>query len=315
MLLAHKSNEEIENEIIAIVRKERSLGVEGVLYFCEVVKRRMHLAGKHSSLFSYLIGKGYTRDQALVRKDAVLLLVELPTLVHYFVNAAFTLSSLHYIRQIFRREQRRRRKEKLPELTQERKFEVVRKLLRESTRDTRRMLAEEFPECHLSTERTRPVAGNKTEITFSCTEDELKVYEELKDMWGHKNYERSWQVFFADLGFDALKREKAARAKTIDEEKVGTPEKMSYQKARRRYRSVHVDRLVRNLAGDRCEHRDPVTDERCECTHALQIDHIVALALGGVDHPENMRLLCGSHNRYAAWKQGQHRPDSKEIYN
>ncbi len=309
MNFAHKTNQEIEREVKRIVASELSLVIEGILYFCEVVKRQMHLAGRNSSLFSYLVDKGYTRDQALVRKDAVLLLLELPELKSDFVNRHLSMSALHHMRQVFRREQRRRKKAKLEPLPRQRKIEVARQVSRGSSRDTRRILAEEFPECHGSRESTRPLAGNRTEIVFTCSAEELQMFEELKDLWGHKNHERSWAVLFADLAFGALKRRKDAMAKSINLEKVGTPQVLSYGKARRRYRNVHVERLVWNRAGQRCEHIDPVTRERCECTHALQIDHIVALALGGHDHPDNMRLLCGPHNRYAAWAQGLRRPD------
>jgi hypothetical protein len=308
MNLMHKTNKEIETEVANIVRSEISLIIEGIFYFCEVVRRNLHLAGRHSSLFSYLVDLGYTRDQAFVRKDAVLLLIELPELKSAFVNRHLTMSSLHHMRQVFRRDQRRRKKEKLEPLTRERKLEVARQLSRESSRDTRRTLAEEFPECHGSRENTRPVAGGKTEILFCCSDDEHKAFEELKDLWGHKNHERSWQVLFADLAYDALKRRKAAMAKPVDMEKVGTPQALSYAEARTSYRNVHVERLVWNRAGNRCEHVDLLIGERCTCTHALQIDHVVPLALGGLDHPDNMRLLCGPHNRYAAWKQGLRRP-------
>lgn len=304
MNLMHKTNQEIEAGVNRIVAAEFNLIVEGGLYFIEVVRRNLHLSGTHSSLFAYLVSKGYTRDQALVRKDAVLLLVELPELKHLFVRRALSMSALHQMRQIFRREQRRRKGDRLEPLTRERKLEVARRLSRESSRDIRRSLAEEFPECHASRERTRPVAGGMTEITFSCTEAELKKFEELKDIWGHKNHERSWQVLFADLAVEALKRRKAAMAKSVNLEKVGTPEEMLYERARTRYRNVHVTRLVWNRAGSQCEHLDPLSGERCDCTHALEIDHIVPLALNGLDHPDNMRLLCGPHNRYAAWKFG-----------
>jgi hypothetical protein len=310
MNFAHKTNKEIEAEVTRIVGSELSLMIEGILYFCEVVQRKLHLAGRHSSLFSYLTNKGYTRDQALVRKDAVLLLLELPELKSDFVNRHLSMSALHHMRQIFRREQRRRKKAKLESLPRARKLEVARQLSQESSRDTRRILAEEFPECHGSRESTRAVAGNRTEIVFSCSAEELQMFEELKDLWGHKNHERSWAVLFADLAFDALKRRKDAMAKSINLEKVGTPQKISYAKARTRYRSVHVQRLVWNRAGHRCEHWDPLTGEHCECTHALEVDHIVPLALGGFDHPDNMRLLCGPHNRFAAWKHGLQQPET-----
>jgi len=312
MNFAHKTNKQLEADVTRIVKSEIHLMIEGILYFCEIVKRNIHLAGKHSSLFSYLVSKGFTRDQALVRKDAVLLLVELPELRDLFVNRALSMSTLHYMRQTFRREQRRRQAEKMDPLVRIRKLEVARKLAKESSRDARRGLAEEFPECHGSRESTRPVADNKTEITFSCSDEELKNYEQLKDLWGHKNHERSWQVLFADLASDALRKRKIAMAKPIDQAKVGTPQTLSYHQARKRYRNVHVERLVWTRAENRCEHFDPVNGERCECTHALQVDHIIPLALGGLDHSSNMRLLCGPHNRYAAWKMGLHRTNKEQ---
>lgn len=35
----------------------------------------------------------------------------------------------------------------------------------------------------------------------------------------------------------------------------------------------------------------------CESTHGLQIDHIVALALGGRDADENLETLCEDHHK------------------
>jgi hypothetical protein len=240
MHLSHKSNIEIEAELHRIVKRERSAVIESVLYFSEIVKRNIHLSGKHSSLYAYMVNMGFTRDQALVRKDAVQLLLELPQLTTQFINGAFTISSLHHMRQVFRREARRRKKEKLSELTSATKLEVARKLIQESSRDTRRMLAEEFPECHLSIERTRPVADGKTEILFSCDDEELKVFNELKDIYGHKNHERSWQVLFADLAKDALKRHKKLVSRRVDEQKVGTPEYLPICRIKKLERDIEV---------------------------------------------------------------------------
>ena len=39
---------------------------------------------------------------------------------------------------------------------------------------------------------------------------------------------------------------------------------------------------------------------RCGSTRDIQIDHIVPFALGGRSSPENLRLLCGKHNRLEA---------------
>ena len=39
---------------------------------------------------------------------------------------------------------------------------------------------------------------------------------------------------------------------------------------------------------------------RCEAAHALQVDHIVPVALGGASTRDNLRLLCAKHNRLEA---------------
>ena len=39
---------------------------------------------------------------------------------------------------------------------------------------------------------------------------------------------------------------------------------------------------------------------RCQCRKGLQVDHIQPFAAGGTHHPDNLRLLCGAHNRLAA---------------
>ena len=40
--------------------------------------------------------------------------------------------------------------------------------------------------------------------------------------------------------------------------------------------------------------------QRCGCRHALQYDHIVAIADGGSSTVENLRLLCPAHNQLEA---------------
>lgn len=40
--------------------------------------------------------------------------------------------------------------------------------------------------------------------------------------------------------------------------------------------------------------------QRCESRHALEFDHVVPLAQGGVTRADNLRLLCPAHNQYEA---------------
>ena len=49
-------------------------------------------------------------------------------------------------------------------------------------------------------------------------------------------------------------------------------------------------------AQHQCEYR--VGDKRCTQTKYLEIDHIKPRALGGSNHPDNLRVLCREHNQY-----------------
>ena len=40
--------------------------------------------------------------------------------------------------------------------------------------------------------------------------------------------------------------------------------------------------------------------QRCGCRHALQYDHVIAVADGGASTVENVRLLCPAHNQLEA---------------
>ncbi|MCA9757158.1 MAG: HNH endonuclease [Candidatus Eisenbacteria bacterium] len=86
-------------------------------------------------------------------------------------------------------------------------------------------------------------------------------------------------------------------------------------------RSRHVAAETRDLVferdGGRCTFVDP-GGRRCNATRVLQIDHIQPYCLGGTHEPENLRLLCGRHNRAEAERllgiRGSHRRrDSQRV--
>jgi hypothetical protein len=53
-----------------------------------------------------------------------------------------------------------------------------------------------------------------------------------------------------------------------------------------------------------CEYTSPHNGKRCEGKYQLQIDHIIPLAKGGGNHPENLRILCRTHNLAEARRWG-----------
>lgn len=52
------------------------------------------------------------------------------------------------------------------------------------------------------------------------------------------------------------------------------------------------------------EYIDQTSGTKCSSTFQLQVDHVHPLALGGSNQPENLRVLCRTHNQLAATHLG-----------
>ena len=66
-------------------------------------------------------------------------------------------------------------------------------------------------------------------------------------------------------------------------------------------RTRHVPNATRRAVFARDGHRCSFVSEdgtRCSVTHDLQVDHVERYAHGGSHDVENLRLLCGAHNRW-----------------
>jgi 5-methylcytosine-specific restriction endonuclease McrA len=72
-----------------------------------------------------------------------------------------------------------------------------------------------------------------------------------------------------------------------------------------------VRRTVLKRTNGACAFIDPITKKTCGSRHQIEIDHILPLALGGDNQPENLRTLCREHNRLMAqWALGRPLLDS-----
>ncbi len=67
--------------------------------------------------------------------------------------------------------------------------------------------------------------------------------------------------------------------------------------------SRHIPRTTRKEVFDRDGHRCTYVaadGTQCTATHDLQVDHVQPFALGGTNESDNLRVLCGAHNRRRA---------------
>jgi hypothetical protein len=60
--------------------------------------------------------------------------------------------------------------------------------------------------------------------------------------------------------------------------------------------SIHLKRATWSRARAQCEFKND-SGERCPATSALEIDHRFPVSLGGASSPQNLQLLCRTHNQ------------------
>src|SRR5690606_35598038 len=68
----------------------------------------------------------------------------------------------------------------------------------------------------------------------------------------------------------------------------------------RTYLQFPLRRIVLERASEHSTYVDPGSGRRCKSRHNLQIEHILPVARGGTNAPENLTVLCGQHNRLRA---------------
>ena len=266
-----------------MIQKERDLVSEVLRHLREVESRQLYLARGYSSMFAFCTGLlGYSEAEAHIRIQAMRLIKSLPTVERQIEEGSISLSVAAQAQSCFRRER----------VGENEKLEIVNELIGASTRQAERKLAARFPN-KPRPEIEKPISEELTRIEFTATKQQLQKFHRLKGLLAHKNFEGRYDLLFEELADLALKK--------LDAPLLGAPQG---QKQRTRYIPISTRKLVWRRAGDQCQYRDPSSGKRCDCKHALQIDHIQEFANGGSNELENLQLLCGAHNRWRSQAQG-----------
>jgi hypothetical protein len=270
------NNLELELALADSVRRERSCLAEVLKYLREVEKRRLYLERGYSSLFAYCTGKlGYSEPEAMLRIQAMRLMRAVPEAAKKIEEGKLSLSVAAKIQSAVKE-------------APEKEKELVRELSGASKREAEKKLAEVFPQ-EVRPEKARPVNENKVEIRFTVTREEYELFQKLMDRKAHANFERKYEQLFTALAKAELK--KLEGKQTEDALPHGPDEVKS------RHIPAVIKRKVWRRDEGRCQYRSP-GGHPCNEQHGLQLDHIKPFAQGGATTEENLRLLCGAHNRW-----------------
>jgi hypothetical protein len=127
-------------------------------------------------------------------------------------------------------------------------------------------------------------------VKFTASRAMREKLELARDLMSHTNPKGELAVVLVDLLIAELEKKKQGR--------TNRPQKKS-----RPAKDTHVTRAARREVVERDGWRCSFVandGRRCDARGFLEFDHETPRGHGGSSQPENLRLLCRAHNRWAA---------------
>lgn len=276
------SDQDILNATKNLARTERNILNKILHHLKEIDRRRLYSQLKCKSLLHYCTQElNYSEDQAYRRIKAMKLLKEFPEIEEKIANGSLHLGHLTLASQMFRAEARAGQPR-----AHKSKFEVIsameNKNRREAEMTIRKMAT--VPLEQLKPESRRAI-GNSIELRFTISHDLEQKIEKVKGLWAHKcPHMTTAQLIekFCDLAIVNHEKDLARAEIRVAQSKSSASRSIPSNLRRQIWK------------------RDNSKCTNCGSKYALQVDHIVPVAMGGDSSPENLRLLCRSCNQRSA---------------
>ena len=296
MTLKNLSDEVLIERLKKLVQEEREILISVLHHLREVERRRLFAKYQCASLFVYAVTElKYSESQADRRISAMRLLRDVPQrdtaqIEAKITSGALSLTNLVLAQTLFSKEKKAGR-----QMDAEAKLMVLSQLENQSTRRAEKIV------CGISPE----MQARKKELHFNLIEDD-SLREKLLRLKGHFAHAQP-NMNLTDL-LHRLCDEKLDRINKLKSPSApGTRRKANTTTAAFAPRVAGESRVASDprppsQAEVRRQvwRRDKGRCSNCHSTFALEIDHILPRAAGGLSTLENTRLLCRTCNQRAA---------------
>jgi 5-methylcytosine-specific restriction endonuclease McrA len=229
------------------------------------------------------------------------------------------------------------REEKLTgqKLPKEKKAEIVESITRKTMAKAEIELFKLLPETASHPANfERRVSEHATRLNLTVPNDVMEMLIRLKELWAHVDPRMDHlEVIRRSLKMTLQKVDPAQKKSSVKKEQLKVREdvqtSMNAQREstqsltdsvkhrgtkRPTYYRKELDLALWERAESQCEFIDEKTGRRCSCRFRLQREHVIPLALGGLNELSNMQLLCATHNQLRARRIfGDKKIDSYQI--
>src|SRR5437868_1189193 len=320
-----------------ITTHERGVTILALRHLREIEVRGLFVDMGYSSMYECCLKRfKYSEGQTQRRLSSARLMTELPEIEKQIQSGSLNVTNLSKFQSFVKAE-----KAANHTLSKQDKLSLIAQCENKATRQVEKELIERSHQPALLAEKfhktSQVLSDNPEYVKFEVLLDptQQKLLQEFKDLYAHELQDSanvSVLKFLLEKAVQHKKKKLGLHPKKVPEQTPtqklattpeATPETHSKpsratnaslpsakavavtipkQTTLRKAVKISTQRLIWQRAQNCCEYRDGISKVKCTSSFALQIDHIVPIAIGGSDEVSNLQLLCRAHNSRRAVK-------------
>lgn len=275
------SNHELLTRLKSVAHCERKLETRFISYLIEIERRKLYAEEGYSSLFRYLVETlGYAESCALKRIQIARKASRHPRLIEY-LDGRISLTAMSKL---------------CPFLNADNIETLLEECVKKSVAQVERVIVRHFPKADIKDRVRRsaiPLSIDRVHVSFSASTEFSEKLERLRALLSHRYPAGKLEDLLGDA-VDVLLAK--LEPKQIVVARCAKPKRLENRHIPRRIRDE-----VATRDGRKCTYVSH-NGKSCGETAFMQVDHILPWAWGGAHRVDNLRILCGTHNRLMATK-------------
>lgn len=308
-LIKVMASETLENQFSNLVKTERKITHDILIFLQEIDKRSHHLSLGYSSLGEYLIKKHhYSEGSAFRRISAMRMLSAVPEVKQKLIEGNLNLSQLAMAQSAVLKKQRTAK----TKISNGEKRELLLKIENQSTPATQSLLMDNLD---IDLQQKKAVTHGKDEsvyLNLKFTKEEFKTIKECLNLLSHQAADyKSLLLLLSSKFLKSKKQNIEKQASKISEIKTqgnfvaksDRSKNLRKKNPRSRYISAEIKKKIFIRDQFKCQFKAN-NNHICGSKKFLQVHHIKPFAKGGENTLENLSLRCQAHNLHEANIEG-----------
>jgi hypothetical protein len=297
--------QELHIKFTHLVKTERKITHEILLCIHQIKTTRAYAELGYSSLYAYLTeGLKYSEGAAQRRISAAALLHEIPEVQSKIQEGKINLTQLAKLAVAVKQEQKLTGQK----VQTETKKAIIDQLENRNGIETEKLLSQELNYDSKPVQKLA-VKDDDFYLTLKLSSTQLEKLKKAQMILSHSVHDGDFASTIEALCDQAIQKAEApARKAPKVLTEVAKPTAATAVKTKLDNGRVFIPTATRKYVFHRgqycCDYISSINGHKCGSRFQVQLDHIIPVAKGGGNNPENLRLLCRTHNLSEARRWG-----------